>query len=215
MKARERRARALAEANEVLLPLLGGARALVRVLEAAGRSPARPVSLHSSGDKRLHALILELPGSSPLVVAVYSSTQESRPTSPQQLAKRMKRLAGFVARLRGRYFNAADVAYIYISPRGLTRGARRLAIGLKTFFAQSGREARQKLAKFLATRYYKLLASLRGKRVWGPVPLLLYALSILAQRLGAHVEPVSAARAIELSTRGGFINAIAPSQPLG
>lgn len=199
----ERKARALSEANKILLPLIGGARSIARVVEAAGVSRiTRPVSVHSSRDMRLHVIVVEMPGSNPLVVAVYASTQESRPTSPLQFSNRIKRLQHFISKLRGKYFNTADIAYVYISPSGLTRGARLLAVKYKVFFALDGNEARQKLAKFLASRYRKLIASLQGKRVWGVVPLLLYSLSLLARQLGAHVHSLSPVYAIEWSHKG-------------
>ena len=199
----ERKARALSEANKILLPLIGGARSIAKVVEAAGASQrTRPVSVHSSRDMRLHAIVVEIPGSNPLVVAVYASTQESRPTSPLQFSNRVKRLQRFISKLRGKYFNTADIAYIYISPSGLTRGARLLALKYKVFFALNGNEARQKLAKFLASRYRKLIASLQGKHIWGVVPLLLYSLSLLARKLGAQIHSLSPIHAIEWSRKG-------------
>ncbi|ALL01663.1 hypothetical protein Pyrde_1620 [Pyrodictium delaneyi] len=201
--SKERKARALAEANKILLPLLGGARHIAKVVEASGAAHVvKPVSVHSSSDMRLHIVVIDIPGSSPLVVAIYVSTQESRPTSPSQFSTRIKRLQHFLDKLRGKYFNTADVAYLYISPLGLTRGAKRLAIKSRIFYAANGNEAKQKLANFLATRYKKLLAKLTGKRIWGTVPLLLYALSLLARRLGAVVQSISPIHAIEWAQKG-------------
>ena len=175
---------ALETANRLLLPVLRATRRIAVVTRSSIDPLFTPVRVYSSGDKRIHVAVVNLPGSHPLIVAVYASTQRSRPTSPQQLAKRLSRLARFVRRLSGKEYTQADIVYIYMAPRGLTRGSIRLAARSKVVYASEPSEAKRKLAKYLAKRYRRLLASIVGKRVWGSVPLLAYALSLLARELG-------------------------------
>ncbi|ABM80732.1 hypothetical protein [Hyperthermus butylicus] len=180
----DRQLAALETANKLLLPVLRATRRIAAVARSSIDPSFTPIRVYSSGDRRIHVAVVNLPGSHPLVVAIYASTQRSRPTSPQQLARRLARLARFVGRLSGNEYAQADIVYVYMAPRGLTRGSIRLAVKSKIVYASEPSEARRKLAKYLAKRYRRLLASIMGKRVWGSVPLLAYALSLLARELG-------------------------------
>jgi hypothetical protein len=184
----EAKQRALAQANEVLYPLIAGGKRLSRIVEATATTRRKFVYVYSSGDLRIHILVLDLPASHPLVVAIYSSAQTSRPTSPSQLAKRVARLRREVNKLRHKVFESADIVYVYLSPRRLTRGSVYRALREGVLFSSSPTEVRRKLAKYLATRYRKLVERVAGSRIWGELPLLMYALNMLARRLTSSIE---------------------------
>jgi len=173
---------ALMQANEVLVPLLGASR---RALRLAGASVGKLYRIHVeiTGDKRVHIVVIDLPASHPLVVTVYSSAQESRPTSPQQLIKRIRRAAREAGRLRGKLYEQADIIYVYLSPKGLTSGASRLARTYRIIVARKPAEARRRLAKYLSQRYRKLLTTVASRRIWGELPLLAYTLATIAHNL--------------------------------
>ncbi len=179
---RSKKEEALLQANNILVPLLGIGRRLYRVLESeTGRRYG--IYVHNTTDKRLHIVVLDLPASHPLVIAVYSSAQTSRPTSPKQLATRLGRLRREVGKLRGKLFSNADIVYVYVSRRNITRGAYRQALRSGVIVAVNPSDARRRIAKYLAKRYHKLLSKLAGKRIWGELPLLAYTLAILSKSL--------------------------------
>jgi hypothetical protein len=180
----EAKQRALAQANGLLLPLIAGGRrlAVLRLALSLGHTN-RLVHVHSTRDMRVHIVVVDLPASHPLVVAVYSSTQESRPTSPQQFAKRLARLRREVGKLRHRLFEQADILYVYLSPKGLTRGSTLRALREGVIFSSSPLEARKRLAGYLAKRYRRLITKIASTKVWGELPLLAYALNLLSRTL--------------------------------
>ncbi len=186
---------ALQLANQVILPLLRGARGYVRVYEAYTRMPHRVTSLASSGDKRIHVLVVDIPFSRPLVVAIYASTQRSRPVSPSQLRRRLARLARLVAKLRNTIGSQADIIPVYLSATRLTRGAYREALRSHVYVALSPTKARQYLASYLKRRLRALLSKTRGAP-HGRVAVLAYALNSLATATdpGSRQEGDSLAR---------------------
>jgi hypothetical protein len=183
-----KRQQALTQANEVIVPLLGASRRALR-LAASSIGRLYRVRVEASGDKRVHVIIIDLPASHPLILALYSSAQESRPTSPQQLLRRIGRLAREVAKLRGKLYEQADIVYVYLSPRGFTSGALRLAKRQKVIAAQKPVEARRRIAKYLAQRYRKLLTTVATRKIWGELPLLAYTLAYLAHALQGSTTP--------------------------
>ncbi len=187
---------ALRLANQVILPLLRGARGYVRVYEAYTRMPRRVTSLASSGDKRIHILVVDVPFSRPLVVAVYASTQRSRPVSPSQLRRRLARLARLVAKLRDTIGSQADVIPVYLSATRLTRGAYREALRSRVYIALSPAKARHYLASYLKRRLRALLSKTRGAPR-GRTAVLAYALNSLA----TATEPENNASSTDLAHR--------------
>jgi hypothetical protein len=186
----EKKKQALMQANELIVPLLGISR---RVLRLAGDSIGKTYHIHVevTNDKRVHIIVIDLPASHPLIVAVYSSAQNSRPTSPQQLLKRIKRLSKEVLKLKGKIYEQADIVYIYLSSGGLTRGSIRIAKTYRIIAARKPEEARKRMAKYLAQRYRKLLTTLATRRVWGELPLLAYTLSIMSHSLRGFNTPTT------------------------
>lgn len=186
----ERREIALNEANKVLAPLLGGAKRLLYAAELA-RTHTTRTKVFSTTDKRVHIMIIDLFIGHPLVLALYTSTQESRSTAPSQLLRRINRLHKEVERLRGKEFTTADIVYVYVTRRKLTRGAYREAKIKKVIVSLSGEEARRKIAKYFLNRFNKLIQKITSTRIWGRLALFAYALIILAHRLGAAVQELS------------------------
>jgi len=185
----ERRSQALREANRVLIPLLGGARRLLQVAEITRVHLAR-ARIHSTNDKRIHIMIIDMFLGHPLILGLYTSTQESRPIAPSQLTRRLRRLRNEVEKLRGREFTAADTIYIYITKKRLTRGAYREARRNGVLVALSGNDAKRRLANYLLKRLQGLLRRIQTKQVWKRVALFAYSLILLARRLGASItEP--------------------------
>jgi len=186
----QRRELALSEANKVLFPILGGARRLLQVAELA-RLHIAGAKVYSTTDKRIHIVFLDIFSHNPLIIALYVSTQESRATSPSQLLRRAKRLTKEVEKLRGREFISADVLYLYITRRRITRGAYREARARGILVALNSKEARRRIARYLLARLSKLLQKITSKRIWGRLALFAYALSILAKKLGAEINEPS------------------------
>lgn len=202
---REERLRSL---NRLLLPFLRSAREQRRLLRLAGRPPTRVLHVDQSRDYTVTVIVYTLPLGNPLVAAIYTSAQRSRPLSPSQLRQRLQRLRDTVAKLRGRLYNQADIIYAVQVPAGATRGARRLARSLGVNLAENTEKLLASLARYTATRYQRLAAKLRGKRVWGPVPLLLHTLAHLAKELGAHdTDPPPLHVTVKLAQEGGTIPA--------
>lgn len=200
LEAREERLHLL---NQLLLPLLRASRGYARAWSLVEGLEKKPARLEASRDYSTGLLVLDLPGSHPLVVAVAASAQHSRPLAPSQLERRLQRLRRLVARARGKLFTAADVVYVILAPRGYTRGATRLARTAGVIAARTPREAASRLARYLKQRLTALHARLRGRRVWGPVPLLYHALAALAQALGADIKAPGTTETVRLALDGG------------
>ncbi len=197
----ERREMALNEANKVLTPLLGGARRLLHIAELARVHTMRTKVL-STIDKRVHIMIMDLFMGHPLVLALYTSTQESRSTSPSQLSRRINRLRKEIERMRGREFTAADIIYVYIAKRRLTRGAYKEARTKRIIVSLSGEEARRRIARYILARLNKLVQKIASTRIWGRLALFTYALIILAHRLGAIKQEPSIIMAVKAYESG-------------
>ncbi|KSW11369.1 hypothetical protein CF15_00425 [Pyrodictium occultum] len=205
MHSLQRRQRRLEAVNQLLLPLLRGARRYYTAWRLVNPLLTGVSRVDESSDYTVTVVTLQLPASSPLVVALYTSTQESRPISPSQLQRRIRRLRSRVASLRGKVFNRADLVYIIYAPRGFTVGARRMARREAVNLASRIEDAIKALARFVGRRLARLTEKLRGRRIWGEVPLLLYALQELTVSLGAGARLVSRELAVKLAERGGTI----------
>jgi len=171
---------ALENANQLILPLLRAAKQLARTYEAYTRIALKPYHVYTSGDRRIHVFTLSMPQGRILVFAVYSSAQQTRPASPAQVERRLRRLA----RSTHEQVNGvgADIVYIYLSTTRLTRNAYRLAREKGVFVALSPSAARALISRFLRDRFRRLMLKTRG-RIWGPVALLALTLHVLAKSL--------------------------------
>ncbi|GEM_PF-3421644 len=196
----ERVSRRLDVVNRLMLPFLRASRRQAGLSRLLGEN-LNPAMVVSSRDYTVTVLVYTMPTGPHLVVALYASTQSSRPLSPKQLAARLARLRDAVLRLRGRYFNQADVVYLVYAPAGFTRGARRLAVRQGIAISCTTRALLTNLARYIKTRYERLRRKLEGKTVWGRVPLLLYMLGYMARELGAAVELPDLAKTIETIER--------------
>ncbi|NOZ88920.1 MAG: hypothetical protein GXO15_03255 [Crenarchaeota archaeon] len=178
-----RKGEALARANALLLPLLRVARRFsARVAALEGRPPRSLAKVYKTGDNRVHILLVELPASNPLLLAVYVSMQMTRPASPAQVDKRLKRLRRAVEKARRGVAAAADVVYVYLSTARLTRAAYRLARSQGALVALDPQRAASLLASHLARRRRRLLEKTRG-RIWGALALLASMLGDMAYTL--------------------------------
>ncbi len=188
MVRRESKEAALREANNVIIPLLSVARRYSQLLFKLANEFLH-IQVLQTGDKRVSIVLTELPASRPLVVAVYSSVQESRPVSPSQLHRRIVRLRKFVDKLRGRYFVSADIVYIYMTRIRLTVNAYRMARRAGVYVAFGSHHAKRILSRYFMKRVKGLLKKLQGRRIWGKLALLLYMLHELARAsLPEHIE---------------------------
>ena len=179
MDKRSAASRALETANALLLPLIRAVRRFNLSCRRRSHDECMAIKMLQTGDRRIHVAIVDIPGSAPLVVAVYSSVQTSRPVSPGQLIKRLNRLSSMVSKLRGRLFNAADILYFYLTPVRLTRTAYRLAVSRGVHVALSASKALSMLRRYIGKRVTRLGDRLRGRRVWGRVQALYDALQLL------------------------------------
>ena len=172
--AKERRSTALATANTII-PILAG----------AARRLGLQVRVESSSDRRVHVLVVDLPGSRPLALGLYVTTEESRPITFSRLAPRVGRLARTVAR----HAPPGSDTLLFVVPAGPrvrpTRPAARMLSRLRAGFKKP-RELLGWLHSYLTRRLTKLLERLRekGVKAYGKLAGLLRALHRLASALG-------------------------------
>jgi len=190
--------------NKVFLPFLRTSRKHRRLLRILGKYE-NPAFVVQRRDYTANILAYTMPAGPQLVVALYASMQSTRPLSPQQLASRLRSLKEAVASLRGRLFNQADIVYLIYAPAGFTRGAKRLAVKQAVTIAPDVETLLASLARYIKTRYERLRRKLAGKRIWGHIPLLLYALGYLASELGADVRLPPIEATIDALTRGAIL----------
>jgi len=193
--------------NTALLPLLRGIRRYIAIWSQLRRISNKPLETYSSRDYTVTVLFAEIPGSNPLLIAFYTSTQSSRPISPSQLAARMKRLLKEVKKLRNKIFTSADILYVIYSPRGFTKGAKKTAHRIGVNLASSTKELLAPIARYITKRYNKLLQAISGKKIWGDLPLLIYALQEIGLSIGASIKKsLDPPMLIELAEKGGVLS---------
>ncbi|BES82583.1 hypothetical protein [Pyrodictium abyssi] len=138
-----------------------------------------------SSDRRAYLVEIELPASAPLVVAVYSTTEEARPLTWSRVAAKVLRLRRYVAQ-RAPPARDTFVAVVTASPRARVTGpARRRARRNKVALGHP-QEVLGALRGYLAKRLRGLIQSLREKeaKAYGELAELLRVLYLLASRLG-------------------------------
>jgi hypothetical protein len=196
----------LAHLNRLLLPLLRAARRYAAAWRVLLPSIAGTTRVESTRDYTASIIQLNLPASNPLLVAVYVSMQRSSPITPSQLKPKLHKLKTLVNRLRGRTFTAADIVYIIVAPKGYTTGARKLAANTGVNAVKNVEEAAAKLRTYIRARLQKLAQAVKGKRIWGELPLLIYSLQTILAELGETITIIrSPDLAIELALHGGKI----------
>ena len=175
--AEERRNAALAAVNAVLPDIVGPARRM-----------GLGVAVEQSRDMRLHVVAVELPGSRPLVVAVYATTEESRPIPWSRLQSRLERLRGARERLAP---PGGDTLYFILaaSPRARPTGPARRRLAREKVLFTAPRELRRWFSRYFNRRLAGLIRRLKekGVKAYGRLAELLRALYLLASRLG-HVD---------------------------
>ncbi|ALL00750.1 hypothetical protein Pyrde_0700 [Pyrodictium delaneyi] len=180
--ARERMGLALNAYNEFMLAV---ARSLRFVREKLGLEGLRPRFDEGSSDRRVFLIEVELPASAPLVIAVYSTTEEARPLTWSRVEAKLRRLRRYAAQ-RAPPARDTFVAVVTASPRARATGpaqkrARRSKVALGTV-----KDALKALRGYLVKRLRGLIKSLREKeaKAYGELAELLRVLYLLASRLG-------------------------------
>jgi hypothetical protein len=185
LKMKEER---LALLNQVVLPLLRAARRYSASWRILLPSTAGTSRLEGTKDYTATVLQLNLPASNPMLIAIYISVQKSSPLTPSQLEPKIRKLKELVNKLRGKTFVAADIIYIIIAPKGYTIGSRRIAKKNGVNAVKTVEEAVARLRIYIRTRLQKLVEKVRGKRIWGELPLLIYALQSILEELGEKLQ---------------------------
>ncbi len=174
-----------------------------------------PVNFRSySRDNTLFAIELDLPGTkAPLVYIIYVSVQEVRPLSPKQLIPKIRKIKELTEKY-SRYSYDVRIGRYIICPAGFTgqtlvEELRRLK-GIKSEYAKLVRKAfkytaigilwrhnimpvrnekkiLENMAKYFKKRYNGLINSVRGKRIYGELVLLIYMISEIAKELGEQI----------------------------
>ena len=193
--------------NTALVPLLRGIHRYSSIWMQIRRISKNPLQTYITRDYTIAIIVADLPGSNPLLIAYYISTQSSRPISPSQLRKKMHRILQMLRHLRNKSFTAADILYIIYSPKGFTKGSKREARKHRINLAVSAKDLLSPLARYVSKRYTKLLERIGSKKVWGNVPLLIYALQEIGLSIGAKIrKSLDPPRLIELVTKGGHLH---------
>jgi len=180
--ARERKELALEAYNAVRLVL---ARVLRFARERLGMEAVRYRFDEGSSDRRVYLIEVELPASAPLVIAFYSTTEESRPLTWSRVAAKLRRLRRYAAQ-RAPPRRDMFVAVVTASPRARVTGPAARAARRNKVALGSPRKVLEALHMYLARRLTRLLEALRerGVKAYGRLAGLLRALYLLASRLG-------------------------------
>ncbi len=176
----KRRDAAVKAANTVLVPLASAVRFAWERLGTGARYRLEA----ATSDYRVYVAVVELPGSRPLVLGLYATTEESRPITFHRLRPRLERLRKLVARYAPP--GCDTLLFIVATARARpTRPAKRVLARLRVGF-MSPRELRGWLHKYILRRLTRLLDTLREKKTkaWGPLAGLLRTLYALAKELG-------------------------------
>ena len=115
-------------------------------------------------------------------LVLYVSAQSTK-KRPSQVASITRALYSVARRYRGEAITAL------LAPKGATRSAYRDLRSRNIIVARGPGELLDLLANFFSKRWERLLAALRGKRVYGPLALLMLVLSEILDMLDVRAEP--------------------------
>mgnify|MGYP000689843564 CR=1 FL=1 len=184
---------------DFIKPLLSEFKGLV---ESKKGRPVKFVKWYQSDDYLTGTLVLDLTDvgdREPLILHVYFSGQET-PIRPSQIPKIYRRL--LKERVR---FNAQARRFYIVCARKFTSGTRSVASDLGITLVRDGKELINRLAEFFRNRYNKLLNALAGKRVFGPLALLVMILNKVVAMLvdpGKGFDIMLKARLIDAFANG-------------
>ncbi|BEP18576.1 hypothetical protein PYJP_19280 [Pyrofollis japonicus] len=200
--------------NQFIVPLLRATKRYSTLWSQVTRLIRKPTKIYTSRDYTVSILVIDLPASKPLVLVYYISTQRSRPLSPSQLEQRMRSMRRHVEKIRGKLFESADIIYTIYAPKGLTQGARRKAKRNFINIARSSKELLAPLARYITRRFQRLIESIRSKRIWGELPILIYAFQEIGRSIGARIDDVlDPPTVLKLSLKGGTISLLGRMSP--
>ncbi len=174
--------------GEVALPLLRASKRFQKPYEAYRRSRYTPVHvLESDPASRMYVLEIDLPTVRvPVRYIFYISTQDWY-LAPCKVPPKARKV---LKKYRSMGYQADT--YMAIIAKRYTRGAKKLAARLGVPL-RSPREARRDMARYFGEkRLNGLLAALRGRRIYGELVFLAYALQELARELGFSVPELAA-----------------------
>ena len=118
---------------------------------------------------------------------VYVSGQESRkrPSQVESMTRTMRRVMSRT--LRGEH-TGREVVTALLAPKGATRGAYRELRKLKWLVATSAEDLKKFIVRWLSERrWMKLWRTLRGKRVYGELALVMMLLAEVLSALGLDI----------------------------
>ena len=119
----------------------------------------------------------------PVIYHIYVSAQRS-PLRPYQVWSKARKLRREVMK-----FNAQADRLKCIVIEKATSGAIALLRRHGVLIIKKPKDLVRFIANYFKNRYTALLNALRGKRIWGPLALLLLVLQLIAKELGIEPEP--------------------------
>jgi len=134
---------------------------------------------------RMFVAEIDLPATRlPIRIILYISTQDWYMT-PSKIEPKINK----VHRYRRKYSESPADTYIAIVSKRATSGAEKLS-NRSGVPHRTPKKVRKDMAKYFSKRFNGLLASLRGRRVFGELVYLIYILQELARYYGYEVPEV-------------------------
>ena len=186
MDGRERREELFFRlSNELKLPLFRAFKRVGRAYEGYRRSRFSPIHvLHDDFSSRMVVIEFDLPNDRvPIRYVLYVSTQ-SWYLTPSKLEPKIRK----VLKYSRRYSSQANTYRAVICMR-YTKGAARLGSKYGVFPRTPKQLRRDMIKYFKEERYLGLLASLRGKRLFGELAFLAWLLQEVLKELGVTDIP--------------------------
>jgi len=169
----------------ILRRFLSAAKRYREVHQKLSKRLESPVAVRDDIYEGVFAIAIKEPTGRQALWAFYASAQEWYITPSKVPSKARKALKAYqLMSVPNQY------AYIAILAKRSTEGARRLAARLGTPI-RTYTQAENDIKEYVRKRYTNLLASLRGKRIYGELAALLYLLQELAKEwAGSEIQAV-------------------------
>jgi len=168
--------------NSIFPYILGGVRAVKPYWESYSRSVKTPIHYVIDFSSRFFGLLIELPCSKPVFYGVYISTQ-SWYLTPKKVLPKIRKLRRNIRRL---IVPNCDSYYAIIARR-VTEPAKTVASGNGIPIRTPEAFARD-VKDYFVKRYSSVVASLRGKRIFGEYIFFVAILQEIAKRFLGKVR---------------------------
>jgi len=171
------RDRRLELVGPILRAFLRASKRLRNLQSYLAKRPSSPVEVRDDIYEGVFAVAFRIPGSGQMLYVFYASAQEWYLTPCKVPPKARK-----VLEARRLMSEPRQDSFVAILVKRSTSGARRLGARLGVPVI-TYRQAEEAIKRYVAKRYTQLLASVRGRRIFGELAALLYALQAVAEEI--------------------------------